>query len=214
MGEALQNIVTTGDAGRDAATAELKKLRDANEKGQLDAKKLEAQLSQIQTSLDASNARLFESARAVRQEKVETATLLAFNIRAVGASIFANSLILAELRAQAGKDADKQKQLDQVRARIGEYDRSLTKSFGFYIQIILDLAAASPADLDKASDGVKREFTAEGMQLFDTYRQQALRHVQRATELNRQISQAEQQKWLYEVDATRELREQRLKDLK
>jgi formylglycine-generating enzyme required for sulfatase activity len=214
MGTALQKIVTTGDAGRDSAVAELKKLRDANDKGQVDKKRLEAQLAQIQTSLDASNARLVDAARDVRREKVETATLLAFNIRAVGASIFANSLMLADLRKQVGQNAEQQKQLEQLRARIGEYDRSLTKSFGFYVQTILDLASASPEELDEADAAVQRELAAEGMELFDTYRKEALGHVQRAVALNRQISQDEQKKWLYEVDATRERREQRLKESK
>ena len=209
---ALAGLVITGDSVRDASAATLRQLRDDNQKGQLTNAKLQAQLSDIAAGLDASNARLNQAAFQVRQEKIETATLLAFNMRAIGASIFANSMSLADLRTQAGQNAAALQQLDRIRERIAEYDRSLTKSFGFYLQLVVELARADPADTAQAADAVQREFTAEGMQLFDKYREEVLRHIARATALRLVVSPAEQKLWLYEIDDTRLLRETRLRN--
>jgi formylglycine-generating enzyme required for sulfatase activity len=214
IGEAFRGITTSGDSGRDGATAELKALRADNAKGQIDKQKLEEQLAKISADLDASNTRLNTSARAIRQEKVETATLLAFNIRAVGASIFANSVTLADLRTQVGNDPAKLQQLDKLKDRIGEYNRSLDKSFGFYVQTVLELAKSPPTEIDDAGTAVQRELTAEGMNLFDKYRIEVLGHVVRAAALKGVVPPDEQKRWLYAVDETRALREQRLRDLR
>ena len=163
----------------------------------------------IHTTLNASNARLADAARSIRHDKLETATLLAFDIRAIGASVLSNSLTLRDLQTQAHADSEKQ-QLDRIKSRIEEYDRSLNKSFGFYVQTVLELAKSAPAEVEEAGESVKREFGAEGMQLFDKYREQSLKHVREAVDLKRRPTPAEEQKWLYEIDETRKLREQRL----
>ena len=210
MSAAIQSLVTTtGDRARDSLGADLEKLRAESEQGKIDKKQLESQLAQIHTTLNASNARLADAARSIRHDKLETATLLAFNIRAIGASVLSNSLTLRDLQTQAHADSEKQ-QLDRIKSRIEEYDRSLNKSFGFYVQTVLELAKSAPAEVEEAGESVKREFGAEGMQLFDKYREQSLKHVREAVDLKRRPTPAEEQKWLYEIDETRKLREQRL----
>lgn len=206
---ALSGLVVTGERTRDTAAEDLRRLRAENERGQLTNSGLKAQLAQIAAGLDASNARLRRAAADIRREKIETATLLAFNIRAIGASVFSNSATLADLRAQAQRNPAALQQLDRIRDRIAEFDRSLSKSFGFYVQLVVELARADPGELQEAADAVRREFAAEGMQLFDKYREAVLRHVARAAALRLNLPRAEQQKWLFEIDETRALRSAR-----
>jgi formylglycine-generating enzyme required for sulfatase activity len=209
MSAAIKSLVTTGDRARDSLATDLEKLRVESEQGKIDKKQLEDQLAQIHATLNASNARLSDAARSIRHDKLETATLLAFNIRAIGASVLSNSMTLRDLQAQARADSEKQ-QLDRIKSRIEEYDRSLAKSFGFYVQTVLELAQATPSEIEEAGESVKREFGAEGMQLFDKYREQSLRHVREVVSSKRRPTPSEEQKWLYEIDETRKLREQRL----
>ncbi len=210
LGDALDVIEKSGDPTRDQLAADLQKLKDQNQKGDLDKQQLASEIGQIKTSLDASNTRLAEAARNVRREKLETAILIAFNIRSLGAGELSDSLLLETYRKEAGTDAPKyQAQFDKIEERIKGYDRGLTKSFGLYTQIIGELSAASKADLDDAEEAVQRELAAQGSPFSERILKAVLKHLARAVELKQQIPDAEQQAWLYEIDETRTLRDKR-----
>ena len=218
MTAARAQLVATGDAARDGASQELRRLKDDTAQGKVQNAQLADQLGAIQAKLDESNARLVEADRQARREKLKAATLLAYNIRAIGASVLSTSLMLGDLTQRVNDpkmpSADRnalRPQLDRLRERIGEMDLSLLSSFGFYVETVTELAKASPADVERAGAAVAREFAAQGVTVFDRYQEMVNGHVRRLIDTRGTLSETDSKRWLYQIDDTRERREQRLR---
>ena len=208
---AREQLAVGRDRSRVAASVDLDALRKANEKGQVNQRVLRGQIASIRSELERSNAGLAAADKAVQQEKLESAVLLARNIRTIGKNLeafilssqiasFFPSLPPADRRSLAAA-------FSQDPQRMAPIEATLEASFNFYLVTLQELAKLDSARRAEIADAVRRAFLARGFARYQSIEDMVLSQVQRIAASGAAPSTNDRQRWLHEVDCTRSFRE-------
>jgi formylglycine-generating enzyme required for sulfatase activity len=208
---AREQLAAGRDSSRVAASADLDALRKANEKGQIDQQALRGQIASIRSELERSNAGLAAADKAVQQDKLESAVLLARNIRTIGKNLeafilssqiasFFPSLPPTDRRSLAAA-------FSQDSQKMAPIEATLEASFSFYLGTLQELAKLDAARRAEIADAVRLAFQGRGLPQYQPIEDMVLRQVQRIATTGTAPSAGDRRRWLLEVDCTRSFRE-------
>jgi formylglycine-generating enzyme required for sulfatase activity len=207
--------------------AELDRLHNQNERGQVDQEALRANLQSIQLRLEQSNATIQEQERVILRENVKKAVLTAYSVRFAGRDLLGRikTVIkwqdtLAEsdrLVHQSGarrtpqQEADRKKIVEAAersKQQVRTQELRLRALLAFHYQTLLRLSDIELGRLEAAYRGVSEEFQSLQVDSWNTYLELVQRHVARIAADGSVLRPATEQQIWDDLDRRRTDREE------
>ena len=193
--------------------AELKRLREEAEKGQIDHAQLEKKLQSLQARLEQSNAVLQERERDVLRGKVRAAVLGAYSIAAQGRGLLYRLTLLKQQHDEYKKltesmnKKNKREQLakakkyfQDAKAKLSSQKIALDASASYYFDLVLEIAEKKQDKVADAVTYVRDQFTARKIDTFRRFVDEVSGIVDDIRSTNGTIDSKMKSKWMQRLD--------------
>lgn len=182
------------------------------EEGRVTADTLRSQLRHIQDSLDRSNAQLNARERDILRQQVQSVVLIGKTIGDIGTNTFVVRRDLSTLRdevPEGRRDRALTERINGLGEALRAQDQSLTAAFGFYVGNIAALAARPAEAVDDGIAHLHREIERLGIEALRPSLAHVTSHVAEMRAAGGTLAPTQSKEWLYALDRTRRMREDR-----